>query len=225
MPLQQLVFMYNPVRDITPLKGMPLKVLSFRGAQVRDLGPVKGMPLQHLNFCHNPVTDLSPLAGSSVVELVCEFVPIHDLSPLRNCSKLQALKIAGTGVEDLSVMKELPLKEVTVDIRSMADLEVLKAIPTLEKVNDRPVAEFFPTVERELAELKDAEAAVDNPPADPAATLRLARLLVRYQRAPRAEALLSAAITKHGDSSSLQERGRLRANTAGPWRRRLHLRL
>jgi serine/threonine protein kinase/tetratricopeptide (TPR) repeat protein len=216
MPLQQLVLMYNPVRDIAPLKGMPLKVLSFRGAQVRDLGPVKGMPLQHLNICHNPITDLSPLAGSSVVELLCDFVPIHDLSPLKGL-KLQVLKITGTAVEDLSVLKELPLKEVNVDIRSPADLEVLKAIPTLEKVNDRPAAEFLPTVERELAELKDAEAAVDNPPADTAVTLRLARLLVRYQRAPRAEALLSAAITKHGEASELlQERGRVRA-TAGRW--------
>lgn len=216
MPLQTLIFMYNPVRDLAPLKGMPLERLSFRGAQVRDIGVMKGMPLKHLNMAHNPVTDLSPLAGSSVVELICEFTPVRSLSPLRGL-KLQVLKISGTGVEDLSVLKELPLKEVGLDIRSPADLEILKSIPTLEKINDRPAAEFLATAERELAELKDAEAAVDNPSADTATTIRLARLLVRYHRAARAELLLSAAIAKRGDAAELlQERGRLYA-FAGRW--------
>jgi serine/threonine protein kinase len=216
MPLKTLIFMYNPVRDISPLRGMPLETLSFRGAQVRDLGPVKGMPLRHLNLAHNPVTDLSPLAGNSVAELVCDFVPIRDLSPLKGL-KLHLLQIAGTGVEDISILKELPLKEVCLDIRSSADLEVLKAIPTLEKVNEHPAAEYLAGVERDLAELKDADAAVSDPPADAATTLRFSRLLTRYFRADRAESLLSAHIAKHGDPPELlQERGRLRAR-AGRW--------
>ena len=195
---------------------MPLEVLSFRGAHVRDLGPVKGMPLRHLNLAHNPVTDLSPLAGNSVVELICDFVPIRDLAPLKGL-KLQLLQIAGTGVEDISVLKELPLKEVCVDIRSQADVDVLKAIPTLEKVNERPAAEYLAAAERDLAELKDAEAAIADPPADAAATVRLSKLLARYFRSARAESLLSAAIAKHGDPPELlQERGRLRA-LAGRW--------
>ena len=55
---------------------------------------------------------------------------------------LWRLYCAGTKVTDFSPLKSLPLKEIEVDVKPES-LEALRAIKTLENINDLPAAEFW----------------------------------------------------------------------------------
>jgi len=47
---------------------------------------------------------------------------------------------------DLSLLEELPLKEIRCDFDPKRDSEILRSIKTLEKINGLPVAEFWKQV-------------------------------------------------------------------------------
>src|SRR5260370_4345373 len=74
--------------------------------------------------------------------LRCNSTPVTDLSPLKDM-KLTTLVCAGTKVADLSPLKGMPLKEVNCDFRPERDAEILRSIKTLEKINDKPAAQFW----------------------------------------------------------------------------------
>jgi hypothetical protein len=111
----------SPVKDIRPLVGMPLTSLNLNYTRVADLTPLAGMPLTELRICRCPVTDLAPLAGLPLVRLDMEEIPAADLTPLA----------------------KLPLKHLALTYDPAKHAAVLKAIPTLETVNDRPAAEVL----------------------------------------------------------------------------------
>ena len=56
---------------------------------------------------------------------------------------LAALGCQGTNVTDLMQNKDLPLKYLWFDFQSVRDTARLHAMPTLEFINDKPVAEFW----------------------------------------------------------------------------------
>jgi hypothetical protein len=127
MPLEELhVNGWTGVSDLSPLRGMPLEELHVNGwTGVSDLSPLRGMPLEELHVNHSKVTDLSPL---------------KDL-------KLTLLNIAFTRVSDLSPLKSVPLKYLDVDFKPERDTRILRSIPTLERINGKPVAEFWKAVD------------------------------------------------------------------------------
>src|SRR5262249_44708344 len=98
-----------------------LELLHIQGTQVTDLKPVARMPLQQLVCSHTKVADLSPLAGMKLVFFNCE----------------------QSAVTDLSVLKQMPVKEVHCDFVPERDTAILRSIKTLEKINDKPTAEFL----------------------------------------------------------------------------------
>jgi hypothetical protein len=55
---------------------------------------------------------------------------------------LLSLNFLGTKVTDLSPLEGMPLKELNCDLKSQRDAEILRAIKTLEKINEKPAAEF-----------------------------------------------------------------------------------
>jgi Leucine-rich repeat (LRR) protein len=163
LSLTSLHVLDNPVSDLSPLKGMPLKELCCERALVEDLTPLKGMPLARLRLAQTRVTDLSPLKGMKLIHLGCDSTPVSDLSPLRGMAleklgasytrvsdlsplrgmPLQELLLKAAPVTDLSPLKGMPLKELLIDFQPERDAALLRSLTTLERINDKPAADFW----------------------------------------------------------------------------------
>jgi hypothetical protein len=149
MPLEFLGVGSTPVSDLTPLRGLKLKVLACDHTAVADLTPLAGMPLEWV-YCHDtPLTSLGPLKGAPLTGLECHRTRIADLSPLAGMKELYGLNVLSTRVTDLSPLRETPgLKLLWCDFVAGRDADVLRAVKSLERINDKPVAEFWKEVDR-----------------------------------------------------------------------------
>jgi Leucine-rich repeat (LRR) protein len=142
MPLVWIAATFTGVADITVIKDMPLKQLAIWQTRVTDLTPLKGKQCTGLNLANLNISDLSVLEGMPLQILFCSDTQVADLTPLRGMP-LEILGIKDTRVTDLSPLKSLPLKELTCDFKPQRDAAVLRAIKTLQKINDQPAAEFW----------------------------------------------------------------------------------
>jgi Leucine-rich repeat (LRR) protein len=167
LQLQQLNFRSTEVSDLSPLQGMPLKGLRLPGTPVENLSPLKGMPLDCLDLWKTPVADLSLLKGMPLTNLTVG-KKVRDLTPLAGMTSLTYLKLQNSEVTDLSALKglplttlilretkvtdlsplqALPLKVLELDFVPERDTEILRSIKTLERINNKPAAEFWKTAE------------------------------------------------------------------------------
>ncbi len=174
MKLTWLELPYQKVSDLAPLRGMPLEVLHLWSWAGGDLTPLKGMPLKRLNVGGSQRDlDLTPLAGTATLEYLClNLTNVSDLTPLENmrltgfeCAKtrvsdltplrdmrLELLTCEGSLVTDLSSLEGMPLKLLHCDLQQASrNAEVLRGIKTLEKINEKPAAEFWEDVEQKQA--------------------------------------------------------------------------
>jgi hypothetical protein len=115
----------RPFQDCTGLQA-----LFLNGTAVSDEG------LTHFKNCKN-LTALG-LGGTRV--------STAGLAHFKDCP-LTTLHIQGTQVRDLSLLKGMPLKELTCDFKPKRDAEVLRSIKTLERINGKPAAEFWKEVD------------------------------------------------------------------------------
>jgi hypothetical protein len=84
------------------------------------------MPLTKLEVVSTNVSDLSPLQEMPLTVFNCwENPQLSDASPL----------------------KSLPLKELSCDSNLYQDAQNIRAIKTLEKINDKPAADFWKEAE------------------------------------------------------------------------------
>jgi eukaryotic-like serine/threonine-protein kinase len=60
---------------------------------------------------------------------------------------LTSLHCQDTKVTDLSPLKDSPLKELWCDFKAERDAAILRSIKTLEKINDKPAADFWKEVD------------------------------------------------------------------------------
>ena len=79
------------------------------------------MPLTQLHIREEPIADLTPLAGMP----------------------LELLRCQGSNVTDLTQIKGMPIKSLWLDFQPARDTALLCAMPSLESINDKPVAEFW----------------------------------------------------------------------------------
>ena len=151
MRLHELQAQSTPVSDLTPLHGMPLKSLDLHDSRgVTSLHPLRGMPLEYLNLTRLPLPDLSLLkATTSLKRLVLTGMPlISDLSPLRGLN-LKELSIDLTEVADLSALKGMSLNEIRLTpgkiTHGLEILRQMKSLRTIKTVEGRawPAAEFW----------------------------------------------------------------------------------
>jgi Leucine-rich repeat (LRR) protein len=142
VPLNFLDFYGAPVSDLWPLKGIKLTGLNCGCSPVSDLSPLRGMPLSGLFFDETNVSDLSPLKDMKLTVLDCYDTKVSDLSPLKGMP-LTILACNVTKVFDLSPLKGMPLKDLNCDFVPKRDADILRSIKTLEKINDKPAAEFW----------------------------------------------------------------------------------
>ncbi|MDB5341561.1 MAG: pknB 22, partial [Planctomycetaceae bacterium] len=177
MKIQTLKCTWTQVSDLTPLKDMPLTWLWMAGTQVSDLSPLKGKQIHFMSFDSCPklidlspikdmelarltiidsgVTDLGPLAGTQVpsIELNIGHTKITNLAPLKG-KKLTRLLCWETAISDWSVLRDMQLTELGCDFNPDRDTEMLRSIKTLEKINGKPVAEFWKEVEQQKGKKK-----------------------------------------------------------------------
>ena len=142
MPLNYLNISGNNITEITALQGMPLEVLLLDGQNISDLSPLSGCPLKSLFLRHMDIEDLSPLKGIQLRELrVGESKKIRTLEPLIGMplKVLDLREIALNG----TILKKLPLTDLQCTFDPERDTQALRAIKTIERVNDVPIAEFW----------------------------------------------------------------------------------
>jgi tRNA A-37 threonylcarbamoyl transferase component Bud32 len=168
MSLEVLECYRTGVEDLTPLKGMPLKVLYANRSRIADLSPLKGMRLTRLALQDTAVSDLSPLKGMSLDDLDVSYTGVSDLAPLEGMPltvglsfndttvsdlsplkgmKLNRLDLRHTRVTDLAPLKGMPLKELFCDFQRERDAAILRSLTTLERINDKPAADFWKEVD------------------------------------------------------------------------------
>jgi uncharacterized membrane protein len=104
-----------------------LTLLDLSGTQVSDVG------LAHFKECKNLM----------FLYLVNTQVSDAGLADLKDCKNLTGLDLRGTKVSDLSPLKGMPLKVLWCDCKPERDAEILRSIKTLERINDKPAAEFW----------------------------------------------------------------------------------
>jgi hypothetical protein len=121
LSIQFLECGFSEVADLTSLQGTTLRVLLCRGTRVRDLTPVRELPLFYLDISNTPVSDLSPLVGMGVSNL----------------------HIRGVSIEDYSPLTKLPVRVLGADLDPVRDEALLKSLPRLELLNDRPISESW----------------------------------------------------------------------------------
>lgn len=142
MPLKHLAVWGFMGQDLSPLQGMELNVLNCGLSKVSDLSPLRGMPLTFLCVNHSEVADLSPLRGMKLTQLLIDHTKVTDLTPILD-APIYELSILGLQVTNLEGIRRLPLKHLMLDFDASRHLSLLRSIPSLERINHRPAAEFL----------------------------------------------------------------------------------
>ena len=150
MKLRDLRFINTLVSDLSPLKDMQLTNLGANNTRVIDLSPLKDMKLTELHLNETRVSDLSPLKDMQLIKLACWKAPVSDLSPLKDM-KLKYLYIRQTKVTDLSLLRDMPLLEIDWSFKNDRNVEILRSIKTLTRINVKPAAEFWKEVDAQPA--------------------------------------------------------------------------
>jgi len=128
--------------DLSPLRGMKLSLLYVHfNPGIKSLDAVRGMRLEYLNIGNTQIGDLEPLRGTSLDALYCNYSPVADLTPLKG-SPLRWLYCLGTKI-DLAGLRDFSVRWLHCDFQPMRDTEILRSIKTLEKINDKSVADFL----------------------------------------------------------------------------------
>ncbi|MFM9965144.1 MAG: protein kinase domain-containing protein [Planctomycetaceae bacterium] len=115
-----------------------------------DIEPLRPLKTLTVFRCPNsPMTDLKPLAGKPLKVLEIPGCRASDLSPLKGMP-LTKLDIGDAPVTNLSPLAELPLIQLDFKgINPERDGEVLRSIKTLQRINGRPVADFWKDADKQ----------------------------------------------------------------------------
>jgi serine/threonine protein kinase/formylglycine-generating enzyme required for sulfatase activity len=147
-----LQFCTDDITDISPVRALKgLRLLECASSDVGtgklvDLSPLRGIPIVELRLWFNQVVDLSPLRDSPLRILDITGNPVTDIAPVKTL-KIEWLNVRGMPLTDLTLLKEMPLKELHVDLQTQQDIEIVRAIKTLETINGKPAAEFWKEVD------------------------------------------------------------------------------
>lgn len=175
IPLQELhlwlwtVDVKTRIGDLAPLRGAPLTYLNCGGGLLKglepiaeakleflcvnqtgisSLAPIKGMPIHTLLVEHTDVDDLSVVSGMPLKELAIAGSKVRDLTPVLG-APLEILRIDGAPIDNVAVIAKFPLlTEVRMD-DPLSHAEILRQLPNLQVVNDRPVDQLWADLEQQ----------------------------------------------------------------------------
>jgi Leucine-rich repeat (LRR) protein len=102
MPLTYLNIPNNPVKDLSPLRGMPLERMFLTNTKVSDLSPLAGSPIKslYLGKCEM-LTDVAPLVGVPTLENLVVPPKVANVEVLRKMPKLRRLGYELTGLQPM----------------------------------------------------------------------------------------------------------------------------
>ena len=136
----------SSLSDISALAGMPLDWLVATGTIIDSLEPLRGIKLRQLALIRTRVTDLSPLKDMPLEALELNSTPVSDLTPLQGAPLTSLQLLDCDELRDCSPLKGTPLKDVYLDFDAKRDTEWLRSLQKLERINGKPVAEFWKEV-------------------------------------------------------------------------------
>jgi hypothetical protein len=154
-PLRELQLDYlhiggNGRVDLTGLKGLRLRELAAGYLNIADLRAFDGIDIASLGLqATQPFADLSPLKGRKLKSLHLRITLVKDIEPLRGMP-LEYLYLPA-GVTDLEPIRGMPLKELHCGFKPWRDAEILRALKSLESINDKPAQAFWKEVDAERA--------------------------------------------------------------------------
>lgn len=132
--------------DLAPLRDLPLENLYCGLTEIADLSPLQGMRLTFLNLGVTNVSDLAPLAGMPLTSLDLGATGVSSLEALRGMP-LAYLNCSQTHVTDLSPLRGMPLKHLRCDFVAQRDADVVRSLESLEKINEKPIKQFWADLE------------------------------------------------------------------------------
>ncbi len=112
---------WGPVRYLDDLRFMPnVRQLGLYKQKIADISLLEGLPLTHLALAENPLRDFSPLSTLEQLEFLdLSGTYFVDSSLLASCTRIKALRLLNTSVQDLTPLKELPLEELFADYEAL----------------------------------------------------------------------------------------------------------
>jgi Leucine-rich repeat (LRR) protein len=126
------------INSLSPLKFfLQLESLLVQEAPISDLSPLSNLSkLKELNLmCCKSIQDLKPLSGlSRLTELYLQCTAVSDITPLSSLSSLKILSLEYTKVVSLTPLAHLKLKELIITGTGVVDLSPLREMP-LEKLS------------------------------------------------------------------------------------------
>ncbi|MCJ8332323.1 MAG: hypothetical protein MJH11_20360 [Lentisphaeria bacterium] len=154
------------LRDISALKGLSFKFIELQNEMddentVSDISALKGMSLEWLNLSWTQVSDISALKGMQLDDLILCDTMVNDISPLKGMP-LTSLNLGGTPVVDISSLRGMPLEWLMLP-KGARDIEFLKSIKTLVKVDGKDVKTFWEGYEKAKIKLSIQQLKKDNP--------------------------------------------------------------
>jgi Leucine-rich repeat (LRR) protein len=133
------------VTELDFVAPMPLESLDCSRTAVANLRPLAGKGITSLNCADcRQIADLTPLADGPLVSLNCGNTGVESFYPLRRLKALTSLACVGCPAADWESLKDVPLKELTIDPKR-PDLDALKRLRSLERINGQLRADFFRT--------------------------------------------------------------------------------
>lgn len=134
----------EPLKDITPLRGLPLELLHLGRSRIDDLSALRGMPLANLRLNGAPVADIAPLKGMKLSELSLINTKVRDISVLAGMP-LRGIHLTGSPVADIAALAGLPLDTLALGQTEVGDLGPLRGVAmTWLQLDDTPVTDLAP---------------------------------------------------------------------------------
>jgi serine/threonine protein kinase/Flp pilus assembly protein TadD len=167
--LTALVINNTSITDLTPIRNSKLIRLDIHNTAIADLKPIQGMPISNLHMANTQVSDLSPLAGMPLGELHCQNCKFTDIRPLQGMpfrlleihlnritdlsplvgSPVEVLMAYETGITDWSPIQTMQrLEVIDLDFVKKRDIDILRSVKTLEKINGQSATDFWASVEK-----------------------------------------------------------------------------
>ncbi|HVK09437.1 MAG TPA: SUMF1/EgtB/PvdO family nonheme iron enzyme [Gemmataceae bacterium] len=140
---------FKESKGLTHLWISDTKVGDVGLAYFKDCKGLKALDLNHLKLTDAGLANFKDCKDLTHLSLYETSVSDVGLAYFKDCKALTRLNIVGTKITDLSLIKGMPLKELSCDFQPERDAEILRSMKTLETINGRPAAEFWKDAERE----------------------------------------------------------------------------
>ncbi len=136
------------ILSLSPLKGMKLEKIDLYGCQISDLSPLKGMPIQSINLKNNKITDIEPIINPylEVISIGNKVMCKKEISADNVNPEVQINMDNGDVDIVEKKQKRNPVTFEYYDQLSVAhikNIELLKSLKNLKKINNKSVEEFF----------------------------------------------------------------------------------